>query len=92
MAAGEREIIDATDEVILLVGDSQACSFSINGIVAHQAGKAGQPATLRITRQNYWSFLNPAATTADSGASSAQPGTSPAASVPSAAPPISRNQ
>ena len=60
MAAGEHETIDATDEVILLVGDSLACSFSINGIVAHQAGKAGQPATLRITRQNYRDFLNPA--------------------------------
>ena len=43
MAAGEHEIIDATDEVILLVGDSSACSFSINGIVARQAGKAASP-------------------------------------------------
>ena len=44
MAAGEHETIDATDEVILRLGDSPACSFSINGVVARQAGKAGQPA------------------------------------------------
>ena len=60
MAAGEHEIIDATDEVILLVGDSLACSFSINGNAATQVGKPGQPATLRITRQNYRDFLTPA--------------------------------
>jgi cytoskeletal protein RodZ len=64
LAAGEHEIIEATDEVILLVGDSLACSFSINGITAHHAGKPGQPATLRITRQNYREFLLPATPTA----------------------------
>lgn len=57
IVAGEHEIIDATDEVILLIGDSSACSFSINGIVAHPNGRAAQPATLRITRQNYKDFL-----------------------------------
>ena len=58
MAAGEHETIDATDEVIVRFGDSLACSFSINGAVARHEGKAGEPVTLHITRQNYQDFLN----------------------------------
>ena len=67
MNAGEHEMIDATDEVTLRLGDPPTCAFSINGAAAHPAGKAGQPATLRITRQNYKDFVNPAVSTVPSG-------------------------
>jgi cytoskeletal protein RodZ len=68
MTAGEHETVDATDEVTLRIGDPSTCAFSINGTIAHQAGKAGQPATLHITRQNHRDFLNPALSAAAWGA------------------------
>lgn len=58
MNAGEREILDANDEATLRVGDAAACAFSINGAAARPAGPAGQPVTLRITKQNYRQFVN----------------------------------
>lgn len=76
MTAGEREEVSATDEVLLRVGDPSTCAFSINGAVAHFAGKAGQPATLHITRQNYKDFLNTAFPAAVRGAPPTRPTTS----------------
>src|SRR6185295_363064 len=92
IAAGEHEILDATNEVTLLLGDSAACSFSINGVVAHHPGKPGQPATLHITRQNYRDFLNSGPAANVSGASPMAPGPSAAASIPSGSGPTSGNQ
>jgi cytoskeleton protein RodZ len=68
MTAGEREAIDATEEVMLRVGDPSTCAFSINGGVAHLDAKTGQPATLHITRQNYKGFLNAGSPAAVRGA------------------------
>ena len=82
MTAGEHETIDATDEVTLRIGDPSTCAFSINGRAAYTAGKAGQPATLHITRQNYKDFLNPASPHAASGVP-------PARSLEHAAPALS---
>jgi cytoskeleton protein RodZ len=92
---GEREAIDATDEVTLRLGDPSACAFSINGLAARPVGQPGQPATLRITRQNYKDFVNsallPAATiTPPVAAAAPTVGASrpaaPAARTPAAAP------
>lgn len=84
MTAGDHETIDATDEVTLRIGDALTCAFSINGRVARLSGKAGEPATLHITRQNYKDFLN-SASPAASAAPSAPPTTMVAVNAPSAA-------
>jgi cytoskeleton protein RodZ len=86
MAAGERETIEATDQVMLRIGDPSTCVYSINGTLARQAANAGQAVTLHITRQNYRDFLNPASSAAGSGAPPDRPGTAPAANGPPAAP------
>lgn len=84
MTAGDHETIDATDEITLRIGDASTCVFSINGSVARPAGKAGVPATLHITRQNYKDFLN-SASPAASTAASARPTTMLAVNAPSGA-------
>jgi cytoskeletal protein RodZ len=83
MTAGEHETVDAADEVILRIGDASTCAFSINGRVARPAGKAGQPATLHITRQNYKDFLD-SASPAAAAAASARPTTMLAVNASSA--------
>ena len=88
MAAGEHETIDATDEVMLRIGDPSTCVYSINGTAARQAGKAREPVTLHITRQNYRDFLNPAVSAAASGAPPSRPSTPLAVNGPSPAAPI----
>jgi hypothetical protein len=50
---GESRSIDATAGVTLRIGDPAACGFTINGRPARIAGAPGQPATMRITRDNY---------------------------------------
>lgn len=57
MQGGERETIDARDELVLRVGDAGSCAFSINGSPARALGAAGQPATVQITPRNYQEFL-----------------------------------
>jgi hypothetical protein len=85
MTVGEHETIDATDEVTLRIGDPSTCAYSINGTVARQAGKAGQAATLQITRKNYRDFLNPALSAAAPGAPPNRPSTPLAVNGPSRA-------
>ena len=88
MAAGEQETIDATDEVTLRIGDPSTCIYSINGTAARPAGKAREPVTLHITRQNYRDFLNPALSAAAPGAPPSRPSTPLAVNGPSPAAPI----
>ena len=57
MNVGDREILEANDETILRVGDAGACAFSINGAAAIPAGPAGQPVTLRVTKENYQQLI-----------------------------------
>jgi hypothetical protein len=86
MAAGEHETIDATDEVMLRIGDPSTCAYSINGAAARPAGKPREPVTLHITRQNYRDFLNPALSAAAPGTSPARPPTPQAVNRPSPPP------
>ncbi len=55
--AGERRQISVRDEVALRVGDPATFALSINGVAARPLGSAGQPINVRITRDNYKTFL-----------------------------------
>ena len=57
MQAGERHTIEARDELVLRVGDPATLGLSINGVPARPLGRAGQPVTVQITKENFRSFL-----------------------------------
>lgn len=55
--SGEREARDFRDSAVLQVGDAAACAFSINGLAARPLGRPKQVREVRVTRENYQSFL-----------------------------------
>jgi hypothetical protein len=55
--AGDRREIDAPSDVTLRVGNPPAFAFTINGAPARISAAAGQPMTVRITKENYSQFL-----------------------------------
>jgi hypothetical protein len=55
---GERQTLHISDEAVLRVGEPGALSFSINGQSGRPLGPAGQPITVRITRDNFRDFLS----------------------------------
>jgi len=57
LQAGERQTVEGHNAVVLLLGDAERCSFSINGAPGRSLGRAGQPATVTLTRDNYASFV-----------------------------------
>jgi cytoskeletal protein RodZ len=62
MEAGERQTIDARDDLTLRVGDPAAFAFSINGVAGRPVGLAGRAVTIHINPQNYKGFLVPPVT------------------------------
>jgi hypothetical protein len=58
LQAGERHTLDVMDEAVLRVGEPGALSFSINGQSGRPLGPAGQPITVRITKDNFRDFLS----------------------------------
>lgn len=58
MQAGERQTIEARDELVLRIGDPAAFTFLINNMPGRTLGRAGQAVTLRITAQNYREFVS----------------------------------
>jgi cytoskeleton protein RodZ len=54
---GEQHTIDATNQLVLRVGDPGALKLSINGAAGRPLGAAGQPVTVQITRDNFRDFL-----------------------------------
>jgi hypothetical protein len=58
LPSGERESIEAQDELVLRVGDPAAIALEINGAPGRVLGSAGRPVTVRITPRNYREFLN----------------------------------
>lgn len=58
LQAGESQAIDAKEEFVLRVGDPSTISVTINGAPARPLGKAGQPVTVEINRQNYREYLS----------------------------------
>ncbi len=59
MRAGERESYGANDEIVLNVGDAGAFAFAINQHAARSLGASGEVVTVRITLQNYRSYVVP---------------------------------
>ncbi len=59
MRAGERESYGANDEIVLNVGDAGAFAFTINQLDGRSLGASGEVVTVRITRQNYRSYVVP---------------------------------
>lgn len=57
LGAGDRREVNAPSDVTLRVGDPGAFAFSINGMPAKVLGPRGQPVTVRITKDNYRTFL-----------------------------------
>jgi cytoskeletal protein RodZ len=58
MDAGSRETIDVKENLTLRVGDPTTFAFSIDGAAGRSVGRPGAPATIRIDRANYESFLD----------------------------------
>lgn len=59
MQTGERETIEARDDVVLTVGDPAAFTYLINDMLGRPLGGPGQVVTVRITTQNYREFVGP---------------------------------
>jgi hypothetical protein len=58
LQAGERHTLEASEELVLRVGDPGAVSFSINGQAGRPFGRAGEPVNVRITKDNFRDFLS----------------------------------
>ena len=56
--AGDREVYEAQQGVVLNVGDAGAFAFSINEQPGRALGEAGDTVTAEIDRTNYQSFIN----------------------------------
>ncbi len=59
MRAGERESYAADDEIVMNIGDAGAFAFAINQQDGRSLGASGEIVTVRITLQNYRSFVVP---------------------------------
>jgi len=57
MRSGEREVLEAKQEIIVNVGDAGAFMFAINQRPGRSLGTDGEVVTARINRGNYRSFV-----------------------------------
>jgi cytoskeleton protein RodZ len=57
LQAGDSRVIDAKDELVLRVGDPATLSMVINGRPARSLGRAAEPVTVRIDKENFGDFL-----------------------------------
>ena len=55
--AGDRYAIEGYEDLVLRIGEPGALAFSINGAKGRPLGPAGQPTTVRITRENSRTFV-----------------------------------
>lgn len=55
---GEREARQAKEEILLEVGDAGALAYSINEAPGRPLGRPGEVVKVRITRDNYLSYVN----------------------------------
>lgn len=56
LQAGEKHELRARDELVLRVGDPSTIAISVNGITGRPLGRAGQPVTVQINKQNFKDF------------------------------------
>lgn len=54
---GERVTVMADAELVLRVGNPEAFAFVLNGVDGRPIGQPGRPMTVRITEDNYQTFL-----------------------------------
>ena len=59
MQPDEQRTFDVRRDLVLRIGDPGAFTFAINGAPGRQVGRAGEPVTVTITRENYREFLQP---------------------------------
>jgi cytoskeletal protein RodZ len=59
LRAGDDQVLEARDELVLRLGEPSTVSVTINGQQARPLGRRGQPVTVAITRQNYRDLLAP---------------------------------
>jgi len=57
MQPGEREVLQAREEIVLNVGDAGAFAFSLNQQVGKPLGNSGQVITVRINQNNVENFV-----------------------------------
>jgi cytoskeleton protein RodZ len=57
MQPGEQQTIEVHDEAVLRVGDPAAFAFSINSTAGKLIGLPGEPVTVRVTPQNFRTFV-----------------------------------
>ncbi len=56
MLAGEREVLEADEEIVVIVGDAGAFEYAINQRPGRSLGASGEVRTATITRGNYRSY------------------------------------
>jgi hypothetical protein len=54
---GEKHSVEIRKELLLLVGDAAGIRMTLNGIDAKPLGRAGDPATVRLTPTSFKSYL-----------------------------------
>ncbi|MEE2638630.1 MAG: RodZ domain-containing protein [Acidobacteriota bacterium] len=59
LSAGEEELYEAKDEIVLTIGDAGAFSFSLNQQTGRPLGGAGEVVTARINLDNFQNYLAP---------------------------------
>jgi hypothetical protein len=59
MLAGDQETIRAQDGISLGLGSAGALTMFLNGAPVRSLGKIGEVVNVRMTRENYRSFLSP---------------------------------
>ncbi len=57
LQSGEQAVVRARTALVLRVGEPEACRYWLNGTPGRQLGPAGIPVTVRITEDNYETFL-----------------------------------
>jgi cytoskeleton protein RodZ len=57
MQAGERQTLDARNEVVLTAADASAISVTLNGSAAKPLGAAGEPVTARLNLHNVHEYV-----------------------------------
>jgi len=71
--AGDNAVIRAAADLVLRVGDPTALRLTINGGAGRLLGRAGEPVTVHVTRENYRDFLQPGTGPSVTGVSTAVP-------------------
>ncbi len=56
---GDRQRIEARSEIVLRVGEPTSFRYTINDKPGRSFGRAGEPASIRITPENYREYLTP---------------------------------